>query len=65
MTVVMCSEGAEPTWDWALTSPPLFTNILATSFCPANEAMWRAVFPFCRHKAWFTRATQLMVAQPF
>lgn len=35
------------TWDCALMSAPSLTRTLTTSACPARDAMWRAVFPFC------------------
>lgn len=46
------------TWDWALMLAPSLTRTLTTSACPAREAMWRAVFPFClekreRKRYWF------------
>ena len=38
------------TWDCALTLALWVTSSFTTSICPAREAMWRAVFPFCFEK---------------
>lgn len=44
----LCNRVACMTWDCALTLAPFVTKTLTTSACPANDAICRAVFPFCK-----------------
>ena len=41
-------KGEKPFWDWQLIFAWCLTRSLTTSSWPANDAMWRAVLPFCR-----------------
>jgi hypothetical protein len=43
-------KGENPFCDWQLILALCLTKILTTSSCPANDAIWRAVFPFYINK---------------